>query len=193
MKDDKSRERSLPGDVPAGQEELLSPDFFDEDEDENGPAEGLQAQIELLAFVVGDEEYAFGVGEIREIIRYQPVTPIPRCPDYILGLISLRGEIVPVIDMKRRLSLGEASVEGEPMIVIVSRGEESVGFLVENISGIIRVPEDALEETPDIVPPDKAEFLRGVVQSGERLVTLLNTGRLLDVEADFSGATPRSA
>jgi purine-binding chemotaxis protein CheW len=177
MKDDKSRERSLPGDVPAGQEELLSPDFFDEDEDENGPA----------------EEYAFGVGEIREIIRYQPVTPIPRCPDYILGLISLRGEIVPVIDMKRRLSLGEASVEGEPMIVIVSRGEESVGFLVENISGIIRVPEDALEETPDIVPPDKAEFLRGVVQSGERLVTLLNTGRLLDVEADFSGATPRSA
>lgn len=147
-----------------------------------------QTLIELLTFTVGEEKFALEVSEIKEIIKHIPFTPVPRCPDFLLGVISLRGEIIPIIDLRSRLGLGKTTVEGEEVIIVVHHGEESAGHLVKNISGIIKVEENAVELAPEVVPPEKAEFLLGVVRHQENLITILNNSRLLDVSEIIKNA-----
>jgi purine-binding chemotaxis protein CheW len=173
----------------AGEERLPSGETLPEDawmEDEEEEAEAQETRIELLSFTAGDEEFALSVFEVKEIINYQPVTVIPRCPEYIIGVISLRGEIIPVLDLKKRLGIGGAAPGGEPMIVIVAQGDEAAGLLVDGITGMIIIRESEVEVTPDVVSPEKAEFFRGVVRSGERLATILNVDRILDVSGDLN-------
>ena len=158
-------------------------ELFREDEEEESLE--IEPQLELLGCTAGKEEYAFGVLEVQEIIKYQPVTYIPRCPAYIKGVISLRGEIVPVLDLQGRLGLEDASPRREPMIVVVRHQDEGAGFLVESITGVVKVDEKSLEPPPEIVAPDRAEFLKGVVHHQERLLAVLNIDRLLDIAGDF--------
>ncbi len=171
----------------AGEVEPEERDAFSlADDAEEDLLEQAAPSLEILSFHAGEEEYAFNVMEIREIIRQEKITAIPRCPDYILGIISLRGEIVPVIDLKRRLDLkGGGQTAEEPMIVVIQHGEESAGFLVERVSGIVRVEEREVEPPPEVISPDKAEFLEGVVRSQEGLVAILKVEKLLDVAQDF--------
>jgi purine-binding chemotaxis protein CheW len=174
------------GETPKEQDDLedfsLEELFLEEEEEENLQ---IEPQLELLGCTVAKEEYGFGVLEVQEIIKYQPVTGIPRCPAYIKGVISLRGEIVPVLDLRERLGLEDDAPRDEPMIVVVRHKEEAAGFLVESITGVIKVNEKSLEPPPEIVAPDKAEFFKGVVHYQERLIAVLNVDRLLDIAGDF--------
>jgi purine-binding chemotaxis protein CheW len=160
-------------------------------ENEEGERDSAEPGFELLSFTVGKEEYALNVHEVREIIKRQHITIIPRCPGYILGIISLRGEIVPVIDLCRRLGLGRTESADESMIIIVSLNAEPAGLLVESIQGILVVKEEEIEITPDVVSPEKAEFFRGVIRARERLSTILNLDHLLEVSADFKAMESR--
>lgn len=164
------------------EEKLLEEMMESDDEIEEQESE---PEIELLSFFVGKEEYAFDVFEVREIIKYHSVTSIPRCPEYILGVISLRGEIVPIIDLKKRLVLKGSASAIEPMIIITNYENKLAGFVVESISGIHKIYQKDIETTPEVIPPDKAEFLKGVVRPGEHLITILNMERLIDIIADF--------
>lgn len=155
---------------------------FAEGEGATGPAQ----RVELLCCGVGEEVYALRVEEVREIIKFQPVTCIPRCPEYLVGVISLRGEIIPTLDLKGRLGLGRTSLAPEPMIVIVRHREEPVGLLVEKVLGIIKVAPEEVETVPGVISPDKAVFLKGVVRAPEHLVAILNRESFLDVAGDFS-------
>ncbi len=177
----------LGGGVPSGQEAPLR-DADAEDflwEDDEGEHIDTESRFKLLSFTVGNEEYALNVHEVREIIKYQSVTTIPRCPDYILGIISLRGEIVPVLDLRRRLGLGRTESADESMIIIASHKSEPAGLLVQSIQGILVVKEADIEVTPDVVSPEKAEFFHGVIRAHERLSTILNLDHLLDIAGDF--------
>ncbi len=184
MAEDRNNRDGKLGEEPAGVEEE---DYFNNyaEYDESEEKEKTEAKIELLSFGVSEEEYAFPIAEVSEIIKYQAITVIPRCPDYILGIISLRGEIIPIFDLNRRLGLGDTSLAEEPIIIIVHSGTESAGFLVERIMGILKVTTRDFEVTPEVVSPEKAEYFKGVVRFSERLATVLNIERLLDMSEDF--------
>lgn len=189
MKDRQVRGRKRTGEPEEARElSLAGLGGLEEDLEEQGAA----PKVELLSFTAGEELYALDVSEVREIIRLQPVTSVPRCPEYILGVISLRGEIVPVIDLRARLSLGPGARETEPMIIVVRWRDEPVGLLVQDINGIVRVAETDVETTPEVVSPDKAEFLKGVVRSGDRLAAILNLEPLLETGGDLEGGGPRA-
>jgi purine-binding chemotaxis protein CheW len=143
--------------------------------------ERAAAQFELLGFLLGDEEYAIDVLEVKEIIRLQPVTAVPRSPGCIRGIVTLRGVIVPVYDLHRRLGLAPAEPGPDARIVVAYRGEELAGLLVDRITQVVRVPADRVEPPPQTIGPAEAECLRGVARLEDRLLILLDLPRVLEV------------
>ena len=170
-------------DVPADDsEEILSvaEALIGAGEDED---EGSADKTELLGFMISDEEYALDILEIKEIIRLQTITPVPRTPDYLKGIITLRGVIVPIFDLRRRLGLKEREHGPLTRIIVVYRGEEYAGLIVDSITQVMRIGAEQIEPPPTTIGVVEAEFIRGVTRHQERLVILLNLSRVLDVTA----------
>jgi len=139
-----------------------------------------ETQAELLGFMLADEEYALDVLEVREIIRLQPITAVPRSADWILGIVTLRGVIVPIFDLRRRLGLPPGEAGPETRIVVAARGGEPAGLVVDRITQVLRVPHDRVEPPPHTIAAAEAEYLRGVARLEDRLVILLNLARVLE-------------
>jgi len=148
-----------------------------------GEVSGPEQTVELLGFMLSDEEYALDILEIKEIIRPQAVTSVPRTPEYLKGIITLRGVIVPLFDLRCRLGLKE-TVEGpRTRIVVVYQGEEFAGLVVDSITQVMGVRVDGIEPPPPTIGVVEAEFIKGVTRHQERLVILLNLRSVLDVKA----------
>lgn len=143
-------------------------------------AAGVSAQVELLGFLLADEEYAIDILEVKEIVRLQPITAVPRSPDWIRGIVTLRGVIVPIFDLRRRLGLAETEQGADARIVVAHRGDELAGLVVDRITEVVRVPAERIEPPPQTIGVSEAEYLRGVVRFEERLVILLNLARVLE-------------
>jgi len=135
---------------------------------------------ELLCFRLGDSPYAVPVERVREIVRARSVTPMPRVPDFVLGVISLRGEIVQVLDLRMRLSL-EAKPRTKASRIIVLHGEDDrvTGVLVDAVNDVLRVTEEAFR-------PAAAGDGAAVVElctRGEEFISVIDLERVLDVDA----------
>jgi len=149
------------------------------------PAAGAAAggQVELLGFMLSDEEYAIDILEIKEIVRMQTITPVPRSAAWLKGIVTLRGIIVPIFDLRARLGLPEAAHDTDTRIVVVYRGEEYAGLVVDRITQVLRTPLAAIEPAPQTIGVVEAEFIRGVSRINDRLVILLQLSRVLEVGA----------
>ena len=144
-------------------------------------APGAGSQIELLGFMLSDEEYALDVLEIKEIVRLQTITAVPRSPAWLKGIVTLRGVIVPIFDLRSRLGLAEVDHGGDTRIIVVYRGEEFAGLIVDSITQVMRLPTESVEPPPQTIGMVEAEYLRGVVRHRDRLVILLNLSRVVEV------------
>jgi purine-binding chemotaxis protein CheW len=111
------------------------------------------------------------------------VTSVPRTPEYLKGIITLRGVIIPLFDLRRRLGLKETAEGSRTRIVVVYQGEEFAGLVVDSITHVMGVKVDEIEPPPPTIGVVEAEFIKGVTRHRERLVILLNLPRVLDVRA----------
>jgi purine-binding chemotaxis protein CheW len=140
----------------------------------DGEAEGA-ALLQLLAFQVAGTPYALPVERVREIVRVRPVTPMPRVPADVLGVISLRGEIVQVLDLRRRLRLGEAERTRATRVMIVHGGDgRAAGLLVDAVTEVMSVSEEDLQP-----PTGDAAAVESLFVRGERFVSILDLDRVL--------------
>jgi purine-binding chemotaxis protein CheW len=139
------------------------------------------AQVELLGFMLSDEEYALDILEVKEIVRLQPITPVPRSPSWIKGIVTLRGVIVPVFDLRSRLGLEQVAHGPDTRIIVIYRGEDFAGLIVDRITQVMRVAADGVEPPPQTIGGVEAEYLRGVLRFRDRLVILLNLARVAEV------------
>lgn len=155
--------------VPAAPE---SPGQGETAEADEGVKETAQ-ELELLSFRLGAEEYAVMVDEVREVLKRRELTEVPNTPEHILGVMSLRGTMLTVIDLGRRLGLAPAVQDERTRIIVVSSDEEDVGLLVDRVTGVLKVLADAIKPPPENVEQG-AEFLRGIVRKDDRLVILLD-------------------
>lgn len=146
-----------------------------------GAAPGAESQVELLGFMLSNEEYALDILEVKEIVRLQPITAVPRSPAWLKGIVTLRGVIVPIFDLRSRLGLAEIEHGADTRIVVVYRGEEFAGLIVDSITQVMRLPVESVEPPPQTIGLVEAEFLRGVVRYRDRLVILLNLARVVEV------------
>lgn len=135
---------------------------------------------EYLTFVLGEEEYAVAIERVREVMRAPPITEVPHAPPDVLGVATVRGEVVAVFDPRRRLRLpGSAPAAGAGRLVIVDAGEGPCGLLVDAVANVVRLRPGSIEACPQGIGGASADCLAGIGRQGERLFTVLDLGAFL--------------
>ncbi|NJD56500.1 MAG: hypothetical protein FIA94_08875 [Nitrospirae bacterium] len=150
-------------------------------------------QIELLTFRLATEEFAFRVEEVEEIIRFQKITYVPTMPSYMCGITSLRGKIIPVIDLKARLNLGSASQEaaddtaaGEERtsgkILIIAGPSGFIGAMVDRVIGVVRLSLHDVLEPPAHLTEAEKKYIEGIVILDKRFISVVRPADTMDIE-----------
>lgn len=137
---------------------------------------------EWLTFSLGNEEYALDIEGVGEIIKPREITDIPRVPDFILGIISLRGIIIPVFDLKKRLRLGVGEFTPTSRIIVCQKDDRSAGLLVDSITQVVRIPAGGIEPPPAVLSGVDRDMVEGVGRHQGRLLILLDLPSVLNAE-----------
>ncbi|MBE3585108.1 MULTISPECIES: chemotaxis protein CheW [Desulfofundulus] len=132
---------------------------------------------QVVIFQLNDQQYALPIQETQEIIRMTDITRVPNTRSYVEGIINLRGSIVPVINLNKRLDLPVQECTDNTRIIVVEYEGQKVGMIVDNVLEVARYSDDEIE--PPAVAGDNMEFLRGVIKKNDRLWLLLNLSRVL--------------
>ena len=140
--------------------------------------------LQLVGFVIGDEMFAVDILTVQEIIRDATITAIPDAPDFLEGVINLRGSIIPVIDLRKRLKLVQPErLDPDVWIVILTVEGRVTGFVVDRVTKVLNVPVDSIKPPPDIVVSGlRSQYIRGVCKLEQRLLILLDFSRILMVD-----------
>jgi purine-binding chemotaxis protein CheW len=158
---------------------------------EHAEPEEVDNGLQWLTFSLGDEEYALDITQINEIIKPRDITDIPRVPGFILGVISLRGIIIPVFDLCRRLNLGTGAVSSQSRVVVCQEGEMTVGLLVDKITQVVRIHDKDIEPPPAVLSGPDRYFVKGVGRYDGRMLVLLQLENVLNPELfDFKKGVP---
>ncbi len=137
--------------------------------------------IELLVFGLYNEEYAFMVSELEEIIRPQQITSIPRTKEYLIGVTSLRGKIIPVIDLKKMLLLTGKEESAKRKIIVLKGNKGPLGVLVDRIAGVVRLPVSGLTEAPAHLKESQLRYINQVAVFNSRFISIINSEEIMNI------------
>ena len=140
--------------------------------------------IQLVGLKLGDEEYAIDVLKIQEIIRSVEITVVPRMENYILGVMNLRGKVIPVVDLRVRFSLEKSDFDKATRIIVVRFDKQNIGFVVDEVTEVIRVKKTMVEPTPPLVGSIGQEYILGICRYDTRLIMLLDIDRVVGEGGD---------
>lgn len=138
---------------------------------------------QLVVFSLADEVYGVDIYKVREIIRVPAITRVPRTPEHVVGVINLRGGVIPVLDLRKRFGLPPGEEDDERRIVVAELGNQTVGVIVDGVSEVLEV------DTADIDPPSEyvasvdTQYITGIVKTADKLIILLELENLLYVRA----------
>ncbi len=136
--------------------------------------------IQLVTFKIGDEEFGVDILKVQEIIRMMPITKVPNAPSFVEGVINLRGQVIPVIDMRKRFGMSASAHNDQTRIEVMDLQGQVVGFVVDAVSEVLRIKESTVEPPPPVVAGIGSEYMRGVGKLEDRLLILLDLDKLLD-------------
>lgn len=144
------------------------------------------ANRELIAFRIGEQEFCVDIMSVREIRGWTPATPLPRSPAFVRGVINLRGAVLPIVDLGARLGLRVTEPTDRHVIMVAQVGGRTVGLLVDAVSDIIQLTDDAVQPTPEVASDQVRAFVRGIFTTTEgRMISLLELDWLIpDAEAE---------
>lgn len=145
-----------------------------------------EGETQLVVFKLEDEEFACNINNVREVLKMVRVTPLPRSLDFVEGVINLRGEVIPVIDLRKRFGLKEAEATDESRIIIVEAEERMVGLIVDSVSEVNRLINTEIQEAPDHVAGRQTKLIMGVGKIDERLLIILDLNRILSTEEQMA-------
>ena len=138
---------------------------------------------QIVGFMLNGEEYALEIDNVQEIIKKERPTRVPRSKPYIIGVMNLRGIVMPIIDLYKRFELENKEVSETQRIIILNINRVFVGIVVDSVSEVIIVEKDQIVSNPAIRASVNQEYLRGVCKlDGERLLTLLNIEKILEIQ-----------
>jgi len=140
---------------------------------EAASSEEPAAETEMLAFLLSGEEYVVAVDQVNEVLKMWSLTPVPNAPEHVLGVSSLRGTMLTIIDLGQRLGLGRAAMNEKSRVVVVTVDDEKVGFIVDRVTGVVKLSPDLVRAVPETVEHG-VEFLRGIARKDDRLFILLD-------------------
>lgn len=140
-------------------------------------------ELNILGFFLDRQEYGLGIERIREIIRIVEITPVPETPDFLAGIINFRGEIVPIVDLRRRLGLKPQDYSLNTPIIISDINDCTTGIIVDRVSEVLTVTTDEICQPSSEVPLSK-DLIEGILRVDGRLLLLLNLRRVLTFERE---------
>ena len=147
-------------------------------DDSSGP------RRQFITFRSGAQEFGADIMAIREIRGWTETTPLPHAPDYVRGVINLRGVVLPVVDLKARLGLGLTQANPKHVIVVVQAADRTIGLLVDAVSDILTVTAGEIQPTPELARDAASACMDGIAVLGERMVTILSMERLVGTLAE---------
>jgi len=160
-----------------------------------GPAESASRQV--LTFVLGDETYGVDILRVQEIRGWSAVTKIPQAPPHVLGVLNLRGSIVPIVDLRMRFNLERAEYTAVTVIIVLSvlcgAARRDFGVVVDGVSDVVDVKESEVHPPPELGSAIDLDYLKGLVPIAERMVVLLDIDRLIGADLVSLGASAGEA
>lgn len=147
--------------------------------------------VQIVTFQVGVEEFGLGIGSITEAIRPLKVTPLPRMPEFVEGVINLRGAIIPVVDLRKRFGLSRGQGDQRKLRMMITKGavqhaagggRELLGLVVDGVHEVLHVPVKNIEPAPEAATGQNAEFITGMAKVADRLIILLDITKILSRE-----------
>ena len=137
--------------------------------------------LEYLCFRASDEIYGINIMDIKEIIKPRIVTEIPRAPEFVSGIISLRGTIIPIIDIRSRLGLPREIVSGKERVIIVKNDQSFSGLFVDEVIQVVRISKENIEPAPSVLEGIDRDFVSGIGRSEGRFIIILNLESITDI------------
>ncbi|MEA4857844.1 MAG: chemotaxis protein CheW [Solidesulfovibrio sp.] len=138
--------------------------------------------LQLVTFSIGEEEFGVDILSVQEIIRMMDITKVPRAPEFVEGVINLRGKVIPIIDLRRRFGLATRDHDKHTRIIVIEINNMIVGFVVDSVSEVLRIPASTVEPPPPVVSGLESEYISGVGKLEDRLLILLDLNKLLSGE-----------
>ncbi len=135
-----------------------------------------------LTFVLGDEEYGIEILRVREIFGLMDITTVPQTPDYMKGVINLRGKVIPVIDLRLKFSMPEEKYTQETCVIVVEVNKTHIGIIVDSVSEVVDISTSEIEETPPFGQGIDTSFMMGMGKVKEKIIILLNIEMVLSSE-----------
>jgi purine-binding chemotaxis protein CheW len=135
--------------------------------------------MQVVSFALGSEEYGVDISQVQEINRMVTITHVPRAPHFMEGVINLRGQLIPIIDLRTRFGMPRTEHTKNTRIVVTEIGTKRVGMVVDSVSEVLRIPVEQIEDAPDMISGIETEYIRGVGKLGDRLIILLDLGRVI--------------
>jgi len=148
--------------------------------------QGIPSINQMLTFMLGDETYGVDILRVQEIRGWSPVTRIPQSPGHVLGVLNLRGSIVPIVDLRVRLNLDNADFTAVTVIIVLSvesaHGRRDFGVVVDGVSDVINVNESEVKPPPDMGTQVNTDYIQGITTVSDHMVMLLDIDRLISVD-----------
>jgi len=144
--------------------------------------------LQLVTFQVGSAEYGLDINSITEVIRPLKITPLPRMPEFIEGVVNLRGTIIPIVDLRKRFALAEIRNDPRKMRMLITKGavptasrggKGLLGLVVDGVQEVLHVPRKDIDAAPEAAKGEQADFITGMAKVDERLIILLDIGKIL--------------
>ncbi|WP_031387645.1 chemotaxis protein CheW [Desulfonatronum thiodismutans] len=135
--------------------------------------------LQLVTFHIGDEEFGVEILKVQEIIRMMGITRVPKAPDFVEGVINLRGKVIPIIDLRKRFGMTGQEHDKHTRIIVIEINAVIVGFVVDSVSEVLRIPANTVEPPPSIIAGIESEYISGVGKLADRLLILLDLDHLL--------------
>jgi purine-binding chemotaxis protein CheW len=155
------------------------------------------AAAQLISFAIGDEQYGVDIMAVREIKGWSQITHLPRQPDYMRGVLNLRGVMVPIIDLRCRFGQGMTEATPLHVVIVVQIGSRHVGMLADRVLDIVATNAAQIQPVPRVGDASRTDFLSGLVTIETGMIALIDLSRLLSVSidegADLDGGAPRAA
>ena len=138
--------------------------------------------LQLVSFNVGTEEFGVDILKVQEINRMVDITRVPRSPEFVEGIINLRGKVIPIIDIRKRFNMELSEHDKNTRIVVVDIDGQIMGMVVNSVSEVLRIPASTIEPPPEVVSSIESEYIRGVAKLDDRLLIYLDLSKILTGE-----------
>ncbi len=138
--------------------------------------------LQLVSFLIGNEEFGVDILYVQEINRMIQITKVPNAPVFIEGVINLRGRVIPVVDLRTKLGMPKKDHDKDTRIIVVEVDDKTIGFIVDAVNEVLRIPKDITEAPPELVSGINSDFIKSVGKLEDRLLILLDLQKILTNE-----------